>query len=357
MINHSCIPNAVVSFSGRRAFLRAELPIKDGDEITISYIGRNLPAGILFANHQLTCPDYTKPKLFRQLGLHLYHFECICPRCRDDLTVYDVCKCSPVVPFNSFSLVPNLARLHKPSIKPPTSPVELKELKDSIDEIYIACQPPDPSQAPRTSEVRLAHLRHQWEQCQPLIQAEMWAQEPLGLTVEHAIMYYTEIGSFAHALSVACFAALKCAPFKYPAPFKERRLKGLMVIAKTLTNTAPPSVMDELSSKTDERVMVCLRQADQVAMCEALALMVEKYGPLAHSEDWEIVDLARNFLGDIANLKGRETESGLLRAWVGGRDEAGTNYFEAQILQPVEDLAAFAVDVMTADFGNKAKPF
>lgn len=42
-INHSCIPNAAVSFSGRKAFLRAELPIKEGDEITISYIGIFLP--------------------------------------------------------------------------------------------------------------------------------------------------------------------------------------------------------------------------------------------------------------------------------------------------------------------------
>lgn len=39
MINHSCVPNAAVSFKGRQALLRAELPIKEGDEINISYIG------------------------------------------------------------------------------------------------------------------------------------------------------------------------------------------------------------------------------------------------------------------------------------------------------------------------------
>lgn len=39
MVNHSCVPNAAVSFSGRKAFLRAELPIKEDDEVTISYIG------------------------------------------------------------------------------------------------------------------------------------------------------------------------------------------------------------------------------------------------------------------------------------------------------------------------------
>lgn len=39
MVNHSCVPNANVSFLKRKAFLRAEAPIKEGDEITISYIG------------------------------------------------------------------------------------------------------------------------------------------------------------------------------------------------------------------------------------------------------------------------------------------------------------------------------
>lgn len=40
MVNHSCVPNTAVSFTGRQAILRAELPIKEGDEITISYVGK-----------------------------------------------------------------------------------------------------------------------------------------------------------------------------------------------------------------------------------------------------------------------------------------------------------------------------
>lgn len=332
MVNHSCVPNANVNFLKREAFLKAELPIKEGDEIKISYI------------------DFTKPKLFRQLGLALYHFECTCPRCKDDLTVYDVCQQSPIIPLNSFSLVPNVQKLRKPAISLPTSKKELQEFKDGIDEIYVACQTPERSQGPTTTEERLMVLKHQWRQCQPLIQAGMWAQEPLALTVEHAIMYYTEIGSYAHALSAACFAALNCAPYKYPLPFKERRLKGLMVIAKTLTNTAPPSAMEALTEITDQRVMVCLLQADQVAICEALALMVEKYGPVAQSEEWEILDLARSMLQDIGSLPGREKETALLRGWAGSRDEAGTKYFKEQILQPIEDLAGFAVEIMKGDF-------
>lgn len=246
--------------------------------------------------------------------------------------------------------------------------MELKAFKESIDEIYVACQTP-PSEAPiKTSEDRLLHLRHQWQQCEPIIRAEMWAQEPLALTIEHAIMYYTETGFFAHALAVSCLAAIKCHPYKYPAPFRERRLKGLMVIAKTLTNTASPSAMVEMEARAaksestssghySELLLTCLKQADQVSLCEALALMVERDGPLAApseneetEDEWEIVGLARSMLKDIASLPGREKESGLLRAWVKNHDEAGKKYFREQILRPIEDMAILAVEIMKADF-------
>jgi SET domain-containing protein len=40
MVNHSCVPNAVVAFTGRKAFLRALRSMKSGEEIEISYIGK-----------------------------------------------------------------------------------------------------------------------------------------------------------------------------------------------------------------------------------------------------------------------------------------------------------------------------
>lgn len=319
----------------------------------------------------MTDSDYTKPKLFRQLGLTLYHFECVCPRCKDDLTVYEVTKTSPIIPLNAHSLVPNLEKLRNPPISPPKVKNELKAFKENIDEIYVVCQTP-PSEAPiRTSNDRLLHLRHQWHQCVSLIRAEMWAQEPLALTIEHAIMYYTETGLFAHALAVSCLAAIKCHPYKYPAPFRERRLKGLMVIAKTLTNTASPSAMAEMEARAAQAesggsssahyfnlLLSCLKQADQVSLCEALALMVERDGPLAapssqdgtEDDEWEIVGLARSMLKDIASLPGRDKEAGLLRAWVKSQDEAGKKYFKEQILRPIEDMAMLAVEIMKADF-------
>lgn len=39
MVNHSCMPNATVTFSGRKAFLRALRHIKPDEEVEVSYIG------------------------------------------------------------------------------------------------------------------------------------------------------------------------------------------------------------------------------------------------------------------------------------------------------------------------------
>ena len=41
MANHSCVPNAFVSFDKRVALLRAEREIGEGEEIEISYVGES----------------------------------------------------------------------------------------------------------------------------------------------------------------------------------------------------------------------------------------------------------------------------------------------------------------------------
>lgn len=43
MVNHSCVPNAYITFEKRKAFLKAERDIEPGDEILISYIGMANP--------------------------------------------------------------------------------------------------------------------------------------------------------------------------------------------------------------------------------------------------------------------------------------------------------------------------
>ncbi|XP_020588099.1 histone-lysine N-methyltransferase ASHR1 [Phalaenopsis equestris] len=66
IINHSCIPNAVLVFGGRIAVVRAVKPISKGAEIVISYI------------------DTAAITMTRQNALKQYFFKCNCLRCTKD---------------------------------------------------------------------------------------------------------------------------------------------------------------------------------------------------------------------------------------------------------------------------------
>ncbi|XP_021285151.1 LOW QUALITY PROTEIN: histone-lysine N-methyltransferase ASHR1-like [Herrania umbratica] len=80
IINHSCLPNAVLVFEGKLAVLRALLPVEKGDEYFVSYI------------------DLSRPTRHRQNDLNAkYHFLCLCHRCRKfdeiDDQILDALKC------------------------------------------------------------------------------------------------------------------------------------------------------------------------------------------------------------------------------------------------------------------------
>lgn len=62
-INHSCVPNAVLLFEGRTAYVRALQPLSNNTEVSISYI------------------ETAATTLKRHNDLKHYFFTCTCPRC------------------------------------------------------------------------------------------------------------------------------------------------------------------------------------------------------------------------------------------------------------------------------------
>jgi hypothetical protein len=324
MANHSCVPNAYVCFVGRTAVLRAEREIKLGEEVEISYIGESSDSARCSVTHLLTVSDNTLSKAERQQALRLYHFECQCRRCRDDLDVYQVCQASPTVPLNIFSLQPDLKLYTDP-------PIDRAALKAA-------------------SIANAGNKDHQpWNQCKPLLEAKMYAVEPIPSILHDLIIRYeTQEQNFAYALSLACFLATTCHPYAHVPPFKPWRVKGLMMIAQLLSQTAPLSAMGELGKTCPNRVLVDrLARMDQVSMCEAVLRLVVHYGPMAHSDDWEVLASAREVLDDIAQLQGRERESAAIGAWATNptRPDAG-HFFQEVVLGPIKDLAGFAPDIL-----------
>jgi len=291
--------------------------------------------------------DYTKPKTFRQHGLELYHFQCTCPRCADDLSVYQVCKTSPVLPLNSLSFVPDIQVLRDPDAT--TSLWDDANFRNRVDKIYAACTPEAAAARETGGAPDRARLQQQWAHCAPLVAARMWAVEPLANLLQQAINYYSRQSNFIHALVVECLVAVHSDPYKYPAPFRQWRLKGLLMIAKTLTNVAMPAAGGH--PDVDPRALAIVEKTDEASLYEVIVLLVLRLGPLGHSDEWEILESAREMLKDVEGIKvQRQRESALIHSWLQNPEGATESmFFSQRCREPVLNLANLAPEILAAE--------
>lgn len=195
-----------------------------------------------------------------------------------------------------------------------------------------------------------------WDKCRPLLEAKAYAIEPLPSAIHELVVRYQteEHQNFAYALCIACFLATRCHPYAHPAPFKPWRVKGLMVVAQLLSQTAPLSAAGELGATCPNPAIVkLLERTDQVSVCEAVLRLVVHWGPVAHSDDWEVARGAAELLDDIAQLRGRERESAGIRAWAGDPERPDARAFVQEVvLRPVEELAGFALDIIRGELSG-----
>ncbi|KAI0970300.1 hypothetical protein F4678DRAFT_136256 [Xylaria arbuscula] len=337
MVNHSCIPNAFVQFIGRQAVLHAYQEIKKDEEIEISYIDCNL-----HLSH-------------RQEALKIrYHFTCSCPRCKNDMDVYQVCQAYPHLRLNSLSLTPDIQNLQDPQ---GSRLSENELLRTTVEEIYPWCSTPLLGLTPPEKHKQ---LRRRWKACKPLRDSRAHAVEPLPQVLAEASMYFGEQGNFVSSLCISSFLATEVEPYKAAAPFAPQRVKGVLMVAKLLANTAPV----DLDPKTDkalsvprrkgllERISEAMGKMDQATMCQTLLEIVVYHAPAAHSKEWAVFQEAKDLLGDLEALQGRETEDAFVKAFVrnpNGADER--RFFDQAVLGPLRELSAFCFDIIDNEFG------
>ncbi|KAH8202626.1 hypothetical protein TruAng_003227 [Truncatella angustata] len=307
MLNHSCVPNAFVQFSGRKAILRANITIEEGQEVVISYINSSLY------------------------------------RCSDDLDVYQVAKIYPDGKLNNLSLKPDLELSDKPAIA-----TSVKSIHTQIDKIYAAVSSDPP--------VELAAIRKHWQLCGPLRKANLFAIEPLPQTMAGASIYFVKLGNFPFSLAVSCFLAVHIDPFTNPMPFGPSRIKGLQMVANLLSNTGPMSGSETPSSDNslNGRVAQALSKMDQATIAQAVLAIIAHWAPFAHSKEWQIYRDASMQLNDIEDLPGRGKERDLVKLWVTTPDDVeAAMFFDYAVLKPVRKLAGFALEIMDAEFSGK----
>ncbi|RYP81968.1 hypothetical protein DL770_005729 [Monosporascus sp. CRB-9-2] len=332
MVNHSCMPNAFVQFVGRRAILRAYRAIEEGEEVEISYI------------------ECTLHRSHRQEALRSrYHFDCSCVRCTEDLDVYQACQRYPHLELNSFSLTPDLEAFQKPRIKYFLS--SNMSLQRNVEEIYSSCSG---SLQGMDALGKREELRRRWGKCEQLRKAMLFAIEPLAQFFVESSIYFAEQDDFPAALAVSCFVALQSDPYRSPMPFAAQRVKEMLMIAKLLTNTAPGVASPPANTTTAtvrSKLSEILAKMDQITVCQFVLTLVLRWGPAAHSSDWQVCSQAKDLLKDIESLPGREKEYAMVKAFLknpSGPDEG--LFFEVGVLKPIRELSEIAIDVLSAEF-------
>ncbi|EFZ00118.1 SET domain protein [Metarhizium robertsii ARSEF 23] len=328
MANHSCVPNAVVQFVGRKAILRAERPIHAGDEIEISYT------------------DYTMPLSTRREALEQYSFECTCARCKGDLNVYQVRTAYP----STYSVADVSGGDEHPAVT------------DKTTQDVAARYTTEPARLPDSLPARYAALKAQYRLSRRLADARLWAVSPVPQLLAETAIYFAERADFPCALAVTALAATSCDPFRYAAPFHPVRLKNLFMMAKLLANTAEGTGNTAAAAAArgglDQKLQDTLSNIDQVSLCQMLLIMVIKMCP-GELADWELSVAAREMLADIGKLPGREKELSLINAWAADGDaEASRLFFEYAVVRQVGVLAGIGMEVvgiLEADSVSTAK--
>ncbi|KAG5926364.1 hypothetical protein E4U53_003101 [Claviceps sorghi] len=365
MANHSCVPNATVLFAGRTAVLRAERPIREGEEIEICYT------------------DYTNPVAARQSALQEYNFVCRCPRCADNLNVYQVRAqfssgggSTTIVPDTWCSVVgSDTARLqHHPGASDP-------------HKMQIAarfCAQPDPELTGSSPEARALLGKH-LGRCAALVDNDLWAVAPLPQMLTEISLCYAQEQRYAYAVVVAAMVAVECDPYRYAAPFHVVRLKNLLMVVKLLAWTAEdaaalrgrgrgrgrererereqgrePSRRGSLAaSRTgaaghlESEITETLAGMDQVSLSQMLLMMVLKAtSPAEGALDQSSLGLqARELHDDIAALGGREKELSLIHAWRDDPEsEASRMFFEYAVVSQMAALASLGKRVVRLEW-------
>lgn len=206
-------------------------------------------------------------------------------------------------------------------------------------------------------EVHLNFGRARWEVCKPLVEAGMWAVEPVPTTIlDVALRWQTSYKMVVYALPLLCFLCTECEPFKLVAPFMPWRIKGIMSVVKLLAVTGDFTASGALATRClHEGLVGILALADQVSMCEALLRLAVHQGSVGASEDWEVLQQAKSMLEDVESLAGREKESALIRAWANDpEDPEGSAFFECEVLKRINGLASFAPEVLEAMLGGRS---
>lgn len=198
--------------------------------------------------------------------------------------------------------------------------------------------------------------RAKWKLCKPLIDAQLWAIDPLPATMLNlATMWGANRTTLVKALSLHCFLAVECWPFKYTASFAPFRVKTLMTIAKLLSAAGDMTYSGDLARYCDhEGVIGVLATVDIVSLTEVILRLVRQNGVIGGVASWDVLFGTKEMLRDIGDLQERdEKDAAMVKHWANDlQDPVSKAFWENVVLKPIKQLASFAIEIIEAELGD-----
>lgn len=308
--NHSCMPNTAIMFDGRHMTLRALDPIKEGEQVSISYI------------------DVTQTRDERRRELKdRYFFTCCCNKCERDDGPYRTFLKSTLVQDSRLELFHGQKNIvqtaqarcsESPAINVPT-------LLSDVNGLLSRSR--DPSTSPLA---QLSLLKEALAMSKPLNQYKLFAQTPYPLILNEIYLHFLTTSTYAKALSVLLFIYLNCDLYNYPQPHHPIRVTRLFSIAKLL------------------KIINGMQNIDVVSANQTLLICVRNLGVKSHGVGSRFMCQVEEEIGDVEAVQRTRGDVGLRLAEWGKEEltEAGIEYAR-KIFEGLRILAEDAlIDVL-----------
>lgn len=102
-----------------------------------------------------------------------------------------------------------------------------------------------------------------------------------------------------------------------------------------------------------DKISAVLDDIDHTTVCQTLFTLVAHHAPAAHSQEWAVLGVAKDLLGDIAELPERENQNALIKAFMRNPEQAVlSQFFEQIVLGPLRELSGLCLDIMESEFGS-----
>jgi hypothetical protein len=306
LANHSCVPNAAITFDERCVQLRCLDFIKKGEQIFISYI------------------DHTQRRDTRRAELQdRYFFRCNCEKCTNDDNPYATLQKSKLDSSPRLNLLCNInaVKAHIDAcIAHTTSPTisqELASLTAVLPQVgaLLEC-----SKAVTSKSERLYLLKNALSSLQPLQKHQLYAISPYPTVLHELYLFFLDNALFIPALTMLIFIFLNCDMYNYPQPHHPVRVLRLFTIAKILKHIASLSSDDfeeNVHGTGIEKEVVCA--VDWISAFQATLIMAAGLASRSHGENSRFkaevegelrevmeVQRLRGDVGDKLMLWGRE---------------------------------------------------